>query len=708
VPVGERDVTNMPLERFFAPDSVAVVGVGREPQGVGRSVFRNLIDAGYAGTLYAVNPHLTEVEGRPCYPSVAALPSSPDLAVIAVPAAGVPAVVRELGVLGTRSAIVISAGFKETGREGAALERELLAAAREHEVRVLGPNCLGLIASPTRLNASFSATMPLPGSTAFMSQSGALGTAVLDWARGRRVGLSSFVSLGNRADVSESDLLETWRRDPGTRAVVAYLESVADGPAFVEASSRLTKVKPLVVLKSGGSDAGARAVSSHTGSLAGSDTAYDAAFRRAGIIRAHTVQDLFDFAEAFSRQPLPVGPGLAILTNAGGPAIMATDACDFYGVSLASLERSTIDALREALPAAAALYNPVDVLGDAPASRYEAALKALTADPNVRSVLVILTPQAPTQAVETARAVVESSRCCEITTLACFMGAEAVEEASVLLADGGVPAYHFPERAIASLAAMERFREHRSRPQRVAPLVEADRDAVRGRIASAVAARRTFITEEGAAAIARAYGLPTPSSGLARDLASAKKLAAEIGYPVAVKIASPDILHKSDIGGIRLGITSDDELAAAYEAVIAAARDRMPDADVWGVTVQQMAPTGREVIVGVDRDPQFGPLLMFGLGGVYVEVLRDVTFRLCPVSPEEAREMITEIRAFGLLRGARGQAPADIDAIVDVLVRVSALAVEFPQITEMDINPLIVLDRGGGAIAADIRIGIGE
>lgn len=707
MPTGEREDTAMTLDRFFAPRSVAVVGVGREPGGVGRSVFRNLIAAGFAGEIYPVNPKLEEVEGRACYPRVSALPEAPDLAVIAVPAAVVPGVVRELGALGTRCAIVISAGFKETGREGAALERELLAAAAEGGVRILGPNCLGLIATPSKLNASFSATMPLAGGTAFMSQSGALGTAVLDWAKGRRVGLSSFVSLGNRADLSESDLLDLWREDAGTRTVVAYLESVADGPAFVEAATRLSAVKPLVVLKSGGSDAGARAVSSHTGSLAGSDTAYDAAFRRSGVIRAHTVQDLFDFAEAFSRQPLPAGPGLAILTNAGGPAIMATDACDQYGVTLAGLERATTDALREALPAAAALFNPIDVLGDALASRYAAALDALGEDPNVRSVLVVLTPQAPTQAVETARAVVEFASRTGVTTLACFMGADAVEEASVVLADGGVPAYAFPERAIASLGAMERVRENRARPHPVAAVVDADRDAVRTRIDSARAARRSFITEDGTAAIARAYGLPTPAGGLARNLDEAKDLAGRIGYPLALKIASPDILHKSDIGGIRLGIAGEGELAAAYEQVIGAARDRMPDADVWGVTLQRMVPKGREIIVGLDRDPQFGPLLMFGLGGIYVEVLHDVVFRLCPVSAMEARDMVSEIRAFGLLRGARGQAPADIDAIVDVLVRVSALAMDFPDITEMDINPLIVMDRGGGAVAADVRIGIG-
>jgi acetyl coenzyme A synthetase (ADP forming)-like protein len=695
------------LRGFFAPRSVTVVGVGRDAGSVGRAVYRNLIAQEFAGAVYPVNPHLTEVDGNPCFPSVSALPKTPDLGVVVVPAGAVAGVIEELGVLGTKSAIVISAGFKETGLEGAALERDVVEAARRHGMRLIGPNCLGVISSHAQLNASFAPTMPRPGGTAFMSQSGALGTAVLDWSVGRRVGLSSFVSLGNRADVSESDLMDMWRADAETKAVVAYMESVADGPAFVESAQRLAATKPVIVLKSGGSDAGARAVSSHTGSLAGSDTAYDAAFRKAGVIRAHTVQDLFDFAEAFSNQPLPEGPGLVIVTNAGGPAIMATDACDFYGVQLASLEKETVDALRAALPAASALYNPVDVLGDAPASRYTDALNAVAADPNVRSILVILTPQAPTEAETTARAVGEVARSSRKTTLACFMGAEIVSGARGVLSREGVPGYAFPERAVASLSAMEHYGQRLGLRSHPTPKVKADRKTVRARIDSAREARRAFLTEEGATAIARAYGIPTPAGGLARDLAAAKALAADVGYPVAVKIASPDILHKSDIGGIVLNVPDDHAMTAAYDSVTRAALERMPDADIWGVTIQAMTPKGHEVIVGVNRDPQFGPLLMFGLGGVYVEVLKDVTFRLCPVSPEEAHAMVSEIRAFGLLRGARGQAPADIDAIVDVLVRTSALAVDFPDIVEMDINPLIVMDRGGGAVAADVRIGIG-
>jgi acetyl coenzyme A synthetase (ADP forming)-like protein len=674
---------------------------------VGRSVYGNLLAAGFDGPVLPVNPRCTDVDGQVCYPSVTDLPITPDLGIVVVPAPAVAGVLDELGTKGTRSAIVISAGFKETGPTGAAREREAMAAASLHGLRVLGPNCLGLISTAARLNASFAPVMPLPGGVAFMSQSGALGTAVLDWSRGAGIGLDSFVSLGNRVDVSEVDLMERWMLDDGARVVVAYLESVADGEAFVRTATKLTRVKPFVVLKSGGSDAGARAVSSHTGSLAGSDAAYDAAFARCGVVRAGGVEELFDLAQAFSRQPLPVGPGLAILTNAGGPAIIATDSCERTGVVLASLGRDTIDALRSALPEAAAAYNPVDVLGDARDDRYAAALATLGADPEVRSVLVILTPQAPTRAVETARAVGAFAKRTGITTLACFMGDESVREAREVLRSEGVPAYDFPERAVAALSAMERHRAHLARPVEVAEPIAGDRGLVRERIGHARAARRPFITEQHAAEVAAAYGVSVPAGGTVRDLVEARSLAADIGYPVALKIASPDILHKSDIGGIRLGISGEGELAAAYDQILTTARERLPDAVVWGVTVQKMVPRGREVIVGVNRDPQFGPLLMFGLGGVYVEVLKDVTFRLCPVTRSEARAMIEETRAFGLLRGARGESPADIDAIEDVLVRVSALACDFPEILELDINPLIVSDRGGGAIAADVRIGIG-
>jgi len=700
---GEPDV----LESFFSPRSVAVVGVSREEGRVGHYVFDNLLSAGFTGAVYPVNPKADEVHGHRCYPSVKAVPTPVDLAIIVVPAKFVAAVVEECGESGIHAIVVISAGFKETGPAGAALEREVVAVARKHDIRLLGPNCLGLIATENLLNASFAPTMPSAGTISFMSQSGALGTAVLDWAAGESIGLAHFVSLGNKSDLSEVDLLRAWEADPGSKVVAAYLEAVTDGHAFVDAASSLTRHKPLIALKAGGSDAGARAVSSHTGSLAGSEQAYTAAFLKAGVIRALNIQELFDFSVGFARQPLPKGPGLVILTNAGGPAILATDACERLGISLASLESETITALREALPAAAALYNPVDVLGDADPERYRLAGEILVKDPNVRALLVILTPQAGTAAAETARVVVELARTSGITTFASFMGRAGVAPAIPVFTEGDIPQFDFPERAVATLAAMLSHSRRLQTPRTTAPGIDGDRALVQAAIDHARAAGRTFITEESASKIASAYGIAVPPGGIAKDLTAARVLAAEVGYPVVMKIASPDILHKSDIGGIRVNIQDEVELAEAYEGILARVRERMEEAHIWGVSIQRMLPPGREVIIGVNRDAQFGPLLMFGLGGIYVEVMKDVTFRLCPVTTEEAREMLTEIRGFGLLRGARGQHPADLDAVIDVIVRTSALVSDFPDITELDINPLIVADKGGGACAADIRIGIG-
>jgi acetyltransferase len=684
-----------------------VVGVSRDEGRVGHFVFDNMLSGGFNGPVYPVNPRADEIHGHRCFETLSDVPGPVDLAVIAVPAAAVPNVIDECGAAGVRAAIVISAGFKETGPAGAALERDVVARARAARVRVLGPNSLGLIATATGLNASFAPSMPREGSIAFMSQSGALGTAVLDWAAGEGIGLSHFVSLGNTSDLSEVDLVRAWAEDPDVQVVAAYLEAVSDGAAFVEAVSALTRRKPFIALKAGGSDAGARAVSSHTGSLAGSDEAYTAAFRQAGALAVSSVQELFDLAVGFARQPLPAGPGVVLLTNAGGPAILASDACERLGVPLASLESETITALRAALPPASALYNPVDVLGDADPSRYARAATILSRDPNVRSLILILTPQAMTDAVGTARAVADVMRGQGITTLASFMGAGGVADAVDELRAAGIPTFDFPERAVATLAGLARFATRLVTAQPEIPIIDADCGAVRQAIDHARTARRTFITEHSAARVALAYGIAVPAGGIARDLAQARTLANDVGYPVVMKIASPDILHKSDLGGIRVGIGNDEELDAAYDDMLTRVRRRLPEAVIWGVTIQEMVPPGREVIIGVNRDPSFGPLLMFGLGGIYVEVLKDVTFRLCPVSLQDARQMITEIRAFGLLRGARGEHPADLEAVADTIVRVSALATDFPEITELDVNPLIVGNRGGGAIAADIRIGIG-
>ena len=699
----------MPLSALLRPRSVAVVGASREPGKVGHVILTNLLAGGFAGDLYAVNPSASEVLGVRSYPSLTQLPETVDLAVIAVPARAVPGVMSECQEAGVGAVAVISAGFTESGPGGAALQREVLDIAKRSGIRLLGPNCLGLISTHHRLNAAFAGEMPPPGGISFVSQSGALGTAIVDRSLDDGLGIAHFVSVGNRADIAEHDLLAAFREDDSTTVIALYIESVGDGTAFLDAAAAASAVKPVIAIKAGASDSGARAVSSHTGSLAGSDVAYDAAFRWAGVIRARSVQELFDYAAAFSLQPVPPGPGVAILTNAGGPAVMATDAAEREGLAMASFESDTLATLRAVLPEAAALYNPVDVLGDAGPGRYRAALESLYADPGTGSVIVILTPQAMTDADAIAQTVVETAAAHPgVTTLTSFMGGPRVEKARSVLAKGSIPDYPTPERAIRSLAAMYSYQTSRSDPPRRSDGPSGDdRRVVRDVLRAASGQHRTFVSEESGAAIVRAYGIRTPSGKLVTDRESALAAAEEIGYPVVLKIASPEILHKSDIGGIRTGLASPEQLARAYDEILGRAKTYAPDAPIDGIHVQQMVPEGREVIVGVDRDPVFGPLLMFGLGGVYVEVLRDVTFRLCPVDAKEADRMISEVRAFGLLRGARGESPADLPAVARAIESVSALVLDFPEILELDINPLIVGSIGEGVWAADVRIGIG-
>ncbi len=695
------------LEALFEPRSVAVVGASRDETKVGHLVLDNLIEGGFPGELYPVNPKVEEIHGLRCHASLSELPSVPDLVVVAVPAPIVPSVISECGRIGASVAVVITAGFKETGPEGAALERRVVEAAKAGGVRILGPNCLGVVSTHHSLNASFAPAALTRGDIAVMSQSGAMGTAILDWAAGEGFGISHLVSLGNKADIDEADLMRAWAEDDEAAVVVSYLESVRDGSAFIGAAIELVPRKPLIVLKAGGSDAGARAVSSHTGSLAGSERAYEAAFRRAGVLRAQTVEELFDFATGFSLQPLPRGGGLAIITNAGGPAIMATDACDRLGVPLASLSGETIDRLLDTLPRAAAVYNPVDVLGDAPASRYAEAAAVVSEDEGVGAVLCVITPQATTEPLKTANALADAHEGSDLPLYACVMGSAAVREAHSAFHERGVPTFPFPERAVATYSAMyghaERLREP---PAERPPASEPPPDAASA-IVDATASDRHFLTADEVGRVARAYDIPLAPAELARDLGDARSCADGIGYPVVLKVSSPDIPHKTDVGGIRVGIEDETQLEHAFEDMLSTVRSRMPGADIWGVTVQKMVTGGRELVVGVDRDPTFGPLLMVGLGGVYVEVMRDVAFRLCPVTAEEAREMLAGLRSYGLLRGARGQAPADVASAVEVLLVVSRMAVELPEIVELDINPLMVMDAGDGSVAADVRIGIG-
>ncbi len=692
------------LEMFSEPRSVAVIGASREPGKLGYGVLSNIVQYGYEGAVYPINPKADEILGLKCYPSVLDVEGDIELAVIVVPARFVATVLEECGRKGVKGAIIITAGFREVGAQGAQREREVIKIARQYGMRLVGPNVLGIIDTIGQLNASFAAGMPRRGGIAFMSQSGALCTSILDIAQAEDIGFSRFVSLGNKADIDEIDFIEAWENDSHSRVVMAYLEGIADGARFMEVARRVTRQKPIIALKSGTTSAGSRAVSSHTGTLAGSEKAYDSAFRQAGVIRANSVQDLFDFSVAFARQPLLASEQIALVTNAGGPGIMATDACERAGLRLASLERETMDYLRANLPAAASVLNPVDVLGDALGDRYSIAISALLKDPHVGGLIVILTPQVMTPIEEVAQVVGTVSARHDKPLLACFMGQVSISQGVKIMTDHGVPNYVVPERAVAAMGAMLRYRRWLERPPLEIEHFDIDREKIRRVFHTVREDGRLTIGDAEARDILDACGVPIPRSELAATVEEAVQCAEEMGYPVVMKIASPDILHKTDIGGVKLDIRSAAEVRDAFDLIVYRSTRYMPDAQIWGCQVQQMVMGGREVIVGMNRDPQFGPLMMFGLGGVYVEALKDVTFRVAPFSRQEAQEMIREIRAFNLLRGVRGEPPADLEAIVETLLRMSQLVTDFPEIVEMDINPLIVHEAGRGAISIDMRL----
>ncbi len=695
------------INSFFKPTSVAVIGASTNPSKLGYAVVKNLVDCGYTkvGTVYPINPGAAEILGLPAYASVAQVPGSIDLAVIVIPYTYVPAALRECGEKGIPSVIVISAGFREAGKEGLERELELIKIAHEYNLHLVGPNCLGVIDTHTPLNASFAAGTPPSGPMAFMSQSGALGTAVLDIALAGRLGLSKFVSLGNKADVSEIDLLRAWENDENSRVILIYSEGMPNGQEFLKVARQVTRKKPVVAIKSGVTQAGSRAVSSHTGSLAGSEQAYKAAFQQAGILRAESMEVLFDTALALGYQPPLMDDRIAIITNAGGPGILATDSLEHSGMSLARFDPETIHKLEAYLPDAASAANPVDVLGDAHADRYRFALDIVAADPNVDGVLVVLTPQAMTEIDDTAWAVCEITGKIDKPVLACFMGEARVTNGIEILTKNGVPNYPFPERAARAFRAMADYRQIKTRPLPEFAHYDVDRQAVRQTLERVASEGRSSIGDSEARSVLQAYQMKIPRSELASTPDQAVEIARQIGYPVVLKIASPDILHKTDVGGVKVNLRNASELRDAYELMVYRAQRYVPDATIWGCLVQEMAPPGGiEILVGMNRDPQFGPLVTFGLGGIYVETLKDVTFRLAPFSPDEARQMLDEIRAHAILDGVRGQPPADKDAIVDILLRIGQLVQDFPEIAELDINPVIVYPQGQGALAIDMRL----
>ena len=688
------------LLRLFEPDRVAVVGGTPREGSVGRGIMESLSE--FEGEVVAVNPNHEEVLGFASYGGVDDVPGEIDLAVVAVPPDAVVGVVETLGERGVVNVVVVTAGFSEAGGDGAERERELVGAAREHSLNLVGPNCIGVVSTPTKLNATFGPDSPVEGSVSFMSQSGAFITAAVDWANDEGMGFRHVVSLGNKAVLDETDFVEAWGEDEGTNVVVGYLEGIEDGGEFVRTARRVTREKetPVVLVKSGRTEAGARAVSSHTGTLAGTEKAYEAAFRKAGIVRAHNTEELFDFARALDTLPLPDEDGVAVVTNAGGPGVMATDAVGDSSLSLAEFEDTTYDALDDALPDAAAFYNPVDVLGDAPAERFEDAVSIALDDPNVGACLVIACPTATFDFDALAESIVETAEGTDVPVVAALMGGEATKEARSKLSEGGVPSYFDPARGVRSLDAVAGYRNAKEREIGEVREFEVDHEKARSILERGREDGRLGVE---ATPLLDAYGIPTPKGEVVETQDEAERVAEKIGGEVVMKIVSPDILHKSDIGGVKVGVARED-VRDAYEDLVSRARSYQPDAELLGVQVQEMVEVdeGVETIVGFNRDPQFGPLVMFGLGGIFVEVFEDTSFGVAPVADAEAREMVNSVESSPLLRGARGREPVDTEAVVETVERVSALATDFPAILELDINPLVATPEGVSAV--DLRL----
>jgi acetyl coenzyme A synthetase (ADP forming)-like protein len=700
------------MEYILSPRSIAVVGASNRPGSLGLAVFRNLLAGGYQGVLFPINPKARSVHGVKAYPSLKEIPDEVDMAVLIIPPEHVEGVIEEAARKGIKGCMVITAGFKEIGGKGAELEKRVRAVASGHGIRLLGPNCLGA-ANTNRevsMNATFARTMPKPGNIALVSQSGAMCVAVLDYAAGRNMGFSKYVSIGNKADINEVDLLRYLRDDPDTKVIIMYLEDITDGHAFIDVARdiTLTAGKPILALKVGRSAEGARAAASHTGSLAGSDAAYDAIFMQGGIQRVEGVSDLFNYTLAFSTQPLPKGNRIAIVTNSGGPGIMATDALIRPGITIAPLSEETKEKLRGRLPSTASVHNPVDVIGDADAKRYDAAIRYTLEDENVDGAIVILAPAATTEILETAEVVPRIAQDIGKPIVCSFMGLGDVSEGVRYLEQHGIPNYVFPEEASRTLSAMVRYAEsltpHEGRRREVFRLIE-DKEKAEAAIAWRLSGRKEyFMTEKEAHELLSCYGFPLLKSRLVRDPSEIRSAIAEVGLPVAMKLDSPDILHKSDAGGVRLGIQTEEEANRAFHEIVARAKQYRPSALIRGILFQQMAREGVEVILGSTRDPRFGPVCMFGLGGIFVEAMKDVTFRLAPMWETSAENMIQSIKAYRMLQGIRGKPPADIKAVKLNILRLSEMVSNHPEIAELDINPLIVYPEGQGCVVADARI----
>jgi acetyltransferase len=693
------------LAPILKPRTIAVVGASRSPNTIGHQVLANLVRHGFTGAVFPVNPKAPSVASIRAVPNVRSIGEPVDLAMIVVPKDRVCEVVEECGMAGVRGLVVISAGFREVGGDGVERERALVEIVHRYRMRMVGPNCMGVINTDPAfsMNATFAPTMPPFGAAAFVSQSGALGLSVLDYAAEYGIGISQFVSVGNKPDVSGNDLLLQWENDPAVARILMYVENFGNPRKFLEIASRITKKKPIIALKTGRSTAGARAAASHTGALAASDATVDALLAQAGVLRARSMEELFDMAMAFGDQPLPRSRRTAVITNSGGPGILTADALEAQGMEIPELARATVETLAPLLPGEASLRNPLDMIAAATPTSYRSALGAVLDDPGIDAAVAIFVPPLGVRQEDVAEAIVAAANAHpQKPILAVLMGRDGLPAGRAELNAAGIPAYIFPESAARALAALNAQREWLDRPTGSWAPLPVDRARARAIIDAARAEGRAKLGELEALELFESYGIPTAPARLAASAAECARIGGELGFPVVLKIVSPDIVHKSDVGGIVTGVDSPEEAAAGYARIIESVSRMSPQAHISGVLVQRMVRGGRELIAGMTRDRLFGPLVMFGLGGIYVEALRDVTFRIAPVGDLEASDMIAGIRGATMLGAVRGQEAVDRTALASVLRRISQLAVDFPDIAELDVNPLLAFpDR---AVAVDARV----
>ncbi len=697
------------FKKIFYPESVAVVGANRVPGTVPYDMLINILHSDFTGVVYPVNPREKAIAGVKTYKYVLDIPDPVDLAVIVYPSSVCHLALEQCGQKGIKSVIIISAGFREIGGIGIEREQQLLDIARKYDINFIGPNCLGVINTDpaVNLNASFARKMPESGNIGFLSQSGALCTAVLDYAQAKHIGFSKFISFGNKADINEIDLLYYLGNDPKTEVILIYLEEISNGRGLMKAAREIIAEtgKPILAIKSGRTEAGAHAAASHTGSLAGSDEITDAALRQAGVIRCNNINEMFDLATAFAYQPIPDNNRVAIITNAGGPGVLTTDATIKEGLQLAKFSEETTAMFKKTLPKTANIKNPVDVIGDARADRYNIALSQALKDPNVDGVFVILTPQSMTDIEAIAREIVTVAGRYDKPIFASFMGEKDVFVGIDILQRNNIPHYSLPETMAKAFATTYNFKQRlQKKPPVFEPFTDVHKEKAQAILDKALQEGKSYLAEFEASEVLAAYGLPVVPSKLVTTAEDAEKAAHTVGFPLVMKVMSADVVHKSDAGGVILNINSPEEAAQAFKQIIDNVKKYQPDAKIEGILMRQMIPDGEEVILGLKRDVSFGGVVMFGLGGIFVEVVKDIAFRVAPLSKEESADMIKDIKGAPLLFGMRNQPARDVTALQESIQRLSQLAEECPQIKELDINPMIVLEENKGAFIADARI----